>query len=154
MHPALPLGLEAGDQRYDLCLRLLQLPDSIAKLVEDGALSAGHARAVLMLTGKKAQEEAAQKIQTLQLSVRQAESMCRRLAREAEEPPEAPEAVEVDYVAECAKTLTRALGRRVNIVSGKKKGRLELEYYGLDDFQVLYEALQKLPPAKRSEESV
>ena len=130
-------------------LRLLSLQDSIAKLVEEGQLSAGHARALLMIPGKKAQEEAAQKIITLQLSVRQAESMCRRIA---EEKPKEEVPFQVDYVAECERTLGSALGRKVRIVTGKKKGRLELEYYGLDDLQALYEALQKLPPLKRKEE--
>ena len=52
-----------------------------------------------------------------------------------------PKPVEVDYLAECEKTLTRCLGRGVKIVSGKRKGKIELEYYGQEDLQRLYEAL-------------
>ena len=55
-----------------------------------------------------------------------------------------PKPVEVDYLAECEKTLTRCLGRGVKIVSGKRKGRIELEYYGQDDLQQLYDALHTI----------
>ena len=127
---------------------LLALPESIAAQGESGALSAGHARALLMLRSTRAQEEAAKKIITLQLSVRQAESMCRRLA---EEKPEKPKPLEVNYADECARSLSRTLGRGVNIVSGRRKGRIELEFYGQEDLQLLYEALQSLSAAKRKE---
>ena len=124
-------------------LRLLGLPDEVRKLVENGTLSAGHARAVLSLSGERLQKTAAQKIVALRLSVRQAESMCKRMA--AQKPvEEKPAPLAVDYVGECEKHLTRALGRRVKIVNGKRKGRFELEFYGEDDLQRLYEALQTL----------
>jgi len=126
-------------------LRLLALPEEIAELVRSGELSAGHARAVLMLRGKKAQADAARKIITLQLSVRQAESMCRRLSQEK---PEKPKALQVNYVEECAKALEKSLGRGVHIVQGRRKGRVELDYYGEDDLQVLYEALLTLQKRK------
>ena len=50
----------------------------------------------------------------------------------------------VDYIAECEKNMSRHLGRGVKIVSGKRKGKLELEYYGQDDLQALLDALMKL----------
>jgi ParB family chromosome partitioning protein len=52
--------------------------------------------------------------------------------------------LKVDYVAECEKQLSKHLGRGVKIVTGKKKGRFELEYYGEEDLQVLLDALMKL----------
>lgn len=120
-------------------LRLLSLPQSILKLVEDGELSAGHARALLCLKDEQ-QLAVAQKIINLQLSVRQTESMCRNIAKKtAVKPKPAPT---VDYLAECEKTLSKALGRGVKIRPGKRKGRVELEYYGDDDLQTLYELLQ------------
>ena len=51
----------------------------------------------------------------------------------------------MDYIAECQKELSRKLGRGIRIVNGKRKGRIELEYYGEDDLQRLYDALQHLP---------
>lgn len=121
-------------------LRLLALPDEVRDLVENGALSAGHARAVLSLPTEKMQKTAAQKILALRLSVRQAEAMCKRMS--TEKKPEKPKSVlTVDYVGECEKALTKQLNRKVKIVNGKRKGRFELEFYGQDDLQRLYDAL-------------
>ena len=50
----------------------------------------------------------------------------------------------MDYLAECEKELTAGLVRKVRIVSGKRKGRIELEYYGQDDLQQLYDALHTI----------
>ena len=121
-------------------LRLLALPDEVRAMVEEGTLSAGHARAVLTLNSQRLQKAAAQKIIALRLSVRQAEAMCKRMAAE-EKPKKEKPALTVDYVGECEKALTKQLGRKVRIVSGKRKGRFELEFYGQDDLQRLYEIL-------------
>ena len=123
-------------------LRLLQLPEDILENVRKGQLTPGHARAVLSLKSKEKQHQAAQKIMALGLSVRQAELLCKNMER----PPEKtkPITLEVDYVAECEKNLSRQLGRGVKIVTGKRKGRFELEFYGQDDLQVLLDALMKL----------
>lgn len=130
-------------------LRLLTLSDEVRALVENGELTAGHARALLTLPNGRLQKAAAQKILALRLSVRQAEAMCKRMAAE-EKPKEEPEPLAVDYIAECEKHLTRRLGRRVHIVNGKRKGRVELDFYGDDDLQKLYEALCAL---KRTEDT-
>ena len=121
-------------------LRLLALPDEVRAMVEEGTFSAGHARAVLTLGSHRLQKAAAQKIIALRLSVRQAEAMCKRMAAE-EKPKKVKPALTVDYVGECEKALTKQLGRKVRIVSGKRKGRFELEFYGQDDLQRLYEIL-------------
>ena len=124
-------------------LRLLALPDEVRELVESGALSAGHARAILSLSSEKLQKAAAQKILALRLSVRQAEAMCKRMS--AETKSKRPKSVlTVDYVGECEKALTKQLSRKVRIVNGKRKGRFELEFYGQDDLQRLYDALLTL----------
>ena len=123
-------------------LRLLNLPEKVQEMVRKGVLSAGHARAVLSLKSAKLQEQAAQKIAALGLSVRQAELLCKNMAKEPA-PVKEPTLV-VDYVAECEKSLSKHLGRGVRIVSGKKKGRFELEFYGQDDLQVLLDALMKI----------
>ena len=124
-------------------LRLLTLPASISKLVADGELSAGHARAVMVLSTVRQQEKAAQKILALRLSVRQAEAMCKAMAKEPDEPIPAPQPLTVNYVAECEKELSRHLNRGVKIVPGKRKGKLVLDYYNNDDLQLLLDLLQK-----------
>lgn len=123
-------------------LRLLTLSEKVLEMVRTGALSAGHARAVLSLKSEKLQEQAAQKIAALGLSVRQAELLCKNMGKEP--VPEKAPTLAVDYVAECEKSLSKHLGRGVKIVNGKRKGRFELEFYGQDDLQVLLDALMKI----------
>ena len=123
-------------------LRLLNLPEKVLEMVRKGELTAGHARAVLSLKTVKMQEQAAQKIAALGLSVRQAELLCKNMAKEP--APVKEPTLAVDYVAECEKNLSKHLGRGVKIVNGKRKGRFELEFYGQDDLQVLLDALMKI----------
>ena len=123
-------------------LRLLALTPDVLEMVREGKLTAGHARAVLVLKDQKKQMEAAKKIVSLGLSVRAAESLCKNMAKP--EPKKQEEGLRVDYVAECEKQLSKHLGRGVKIVNGKKKGRFELEFYGKDDLEMLLAALMRL----------
>ena len=123
-------------------LRLLQLTPEILEMVRNGSLSAGHARAVLSLKSPQKQQQAAQKIVALGLSVRQAELLCKNMEREP--APQKPVSLAVDYVAEREKNLSRHLGRGVKIVNGKRKGRFELEFYGQEDLQKLLDALMQI----------
>lgn len=123
-------------------LRLLGLCPEVQERVRKGELSAGHARAILQLKSEKKQQEAAQKIVALGLSVRQAELLCKNMSKEP--VPQKKEVFAVDYVAECEKSLSKHLGRGVKIVNGKRKGRFELEFYGQEDLQNLLDALMKI----------
>lgn len=124
-------------------LRLLALTPAVLEMVRNGSLTAGHARAVLTLKEEKLQLAAAQKIVNLSLSVRQAEALCKNMAKK---PAMTQQTITlaVDYVAECEKTLSKHLNRGVKIVNGKRKGRFELEFYGPEDLQILLDALMKL----------
>ena len=129
-------------------LRLLSLTPSVRKLVEEGTLSAGHARALLPLS-PALQESAAGAVVSGGLSVRQTEALAKRLS--SEKKPEKQPSAGVDYTAEAQKDLSSKLGRGVKIVNGRKKGRIELEYYGLDDLNDLLEALALLRVKKSQE---
>lgn len=123
-------------------LRLLGLSPAVLEKLKNGELSAGHARAILILKTEKKQLEAAQKIISLALSVRQAETLCKNMNKEP--APKKEPVFAVDYVAECEKSLSKQLGRGVKIVNGKRKGRFELEFYGEEDLQRLLDALMTL----------
>jgi len=123
-------------------LRLLSLTPEVLQLLKEGKLTAGHARAILSLKSEKKQLEAAKKIIALALSVRQAETLCKNMNKE--KPAKKEITFAVDYVAECEKNLSKHLGRGVKIVSGKRKGRFELEFYGEEDLQNLLDALMKI----------
>ena len=120
-------------------LRLLGLTPSVRKLVEEGKLSAGHARALVPLS-PSLQESAANAIVSGGLSVRQTEALVKRLSAEKKEA-QAKDPDEVDYLAEAQNELKARLSRGVKIVPGRKKGRIELEYYGVDDLNDLLDAL-------------
>ena len=134
-------------------MRLLGLQPGVRKLVEEGTLSAGHARALLPLS-PALQTKAAEAVVQSQLSVRQTEALAKRMLAEPKEEPELPEPPkEVDYAAEAQQSLSSRLGRGVRIVTGRKKGRIELEYYGLDDLNDLLEALARLKTNRKGPEA-
>ena len=130
-------------------LRLLGLTPAVRKLVEENKLSAGHARALVPLS-PSLQESAANAILTGGLSVRQTEALVKRLSAEKKEPKK-NQAGAVDYLAEAQNELKAKLCRGVKIVSGRKKGRIELEYYGLDDLNDLLDALALIKINKAKE---
>ena len=130
-------------------LRLLGLSPSVRKLVEENNLTAGHARALVPLS-PSLQESAANAIIAGGLSVRQTEALVKRLSAEKKESKK-PRNDEVDYLAEAQNELKAKLCRGVKIVSGRKKGRIELEYYGLDDLNDLLDALALIKINKAKE---
>lgn len=122
-------------------MRLLSLSPNVRKLVEEGKLSAGHARALLTLSPSM-QENAAKSVVENALSVRQTEALVKRLTMAKKQKKKSSD--QIDYVAEAQKELALQLGRGIKIVNGRKKGRIELEYYGVDDLNNLLEALTVL----------
>lgn len=124
-------------------LRLLSLGDAVLEMVEKGTLSAGHARALVPVKNPERQLEAARAVVDKRLSVRQTEAMVSRLLSEPEPEPEAREdkKIVVDYVKEVERSLENALGRKVKLVDSRKKGRIELEFYGADDRESLIQNL-------------
>lgn len=123
-------------------LRLLSLDPEMTELVRSGVLSPGHARALMSLKDDRERKQAAQRVIALQLSVRQTETLCRNLEKPTEKPAPLPDGV--DYIGDCEKQLTRKLARKVRIVNGVRKGRIELDFYGLDDLNRLIESLESM----------
>ena len=119
-------------------LRLLNLPAPVMEMLEKGVITSGHARALLPIEDAALQLEAARQVAEKGLSVRQAEALAAHLLRQPKAKKAAPA---VDYAAQVSDELGRALGRKVHIVDGRKKGRIELEYYGADDREALLAAL-------------
>lgn len=127
-------------------LRLLSLPKEVWQLVEEGALSAGHARALLALPGDAQQKKAAMQVVKDGLSVRQTEALVKNLLRpKPEEPFQEKGKIPsfAFYLKEVEKELSAQYGRRVKIMSGKKKGKIELEFYNQNDLEELLSALEK-----------
>ena len=120
-------------------LRLLGLCPEVRALVEEGKLSGGHARALLPLSAAL-QKKAAQTVVDEGLSVRQTEALAKKLSAKPRAKAK-DEADTVDYARLAANELTAKLGRGCRIVPGRKKGRVELDYYSMDDLNDLLDAL-------------
>ena len=127
-------------------LRLLALPDAVHQLLEEGKLSAGHARAILSVPSGELQKKLAQKVIAEDLSVRQTEALAKRLAAGEKEPPSPSPGPDLSiYLRAAEKDLAARFGRQVHIVNGKKKGKVELGYYNPEDLNALLELLEQLP---------
>ena len=123
-------------------LRLLDLPDEVAKMLVDGTLTAGHCRAVLGLVEKSSIVSVAQLIAAKNLSVREAESLVRRenrayAARIAEENA-APAPVKVDYISALEERFLAATGRRCKITSTRNKKTFQVEFRDNEDLEEIF----------------
>ena len=125
-------------------LRLLSLSPEVSSLVEKGALSAGHARALIGVSSPARQLAAAQEVIEKSYSVRKTEQLAAKLAKEPAEAKDGEKSRSVDYSAEAAELLSRALGRKVRLADGKRTGKIELEYYGADDREALIKNLTRM----------
>ncbi len=113
-------------------MRLLSLPDSIQSLVQLGAITAGHARAVLSLGEEEAQLKLVQRISERGLSVRQAEAIARKWSSSRSKRPVYEDRDEI------AKSIARSLGARVAVrVNKEGKGRIEIRFGSLDELERL-----------------
>ena len=125
-------------------MRLLSLSQPVLELVESGKLSAGHARALLPIIDEKKQLAAAKEVIEKNLSVRKTESLAVRMEKEAEEAEKTTPGIKIDYAQEISNHLSSLLGRKVKLIEGRTNGKIELEYYGSNDREVLIEALKKM----------
>lgn len=116
-------------------LRLLGLPQKIQEALKNGALSMGHGRALLGLEGAPAQMGVAKLILSKGLSVREVENIVRaRRLKRGKKTPLAPERKDY-HLTTIEEELQRILGTKVKIIKGKKRGKIEIEYYSDADLE-------------------
>lgn len=133
------LSAKVGKERATVAnyLRLLRLPEEIKELINKGSLSMGHARALLSVEGRSNQIELARAIVTKGLSVREAESLAKRIGK----PKRKTTHTRDPQIASLEERLKQSLGTKVKIHHKGKRGRIEIEYYSLDDLDRLLEIL-------------
>ena len=118
-------------------LRLLSLPEDIRAMVQDGTISAGHARTLLAFPDEESMRRAARLIVEQDLTVRQLEKMSQNARGEEQEPKRQPPKRRMPYYDEVELALHEHLGRRVSVKGNKKKGTLVIEFYGEEDLSEL-----------------
>jgi len=111
-------------------MRLLQLPQEIQENILSGKVSMGHARALLSLEQQNLQIEVCKKIIELDLSVRQTEKLVQKLLRQPKQQKLAIRSVEIEAVENKLRTM---LATQVKLSQTGKKGKIEIEYYSVDD---------------------
>ena len=121
-------------------MRLLKLPQEVRAEVAGGRLSMGHARALLALEDEGAQRQVAREVIARDLSVRETETMVRRMARDATATRKTPAAGDV-HTRAAEEKLRMTLGTRVRIARRGKGGRIEIDFTSEDELQRLYEHL-------------
>ena len=140
------MATRTGKERASVAnfLRLLKLPETVQQKVESGDLSFGHARTLLALESPESITSAAQKVLALSLSVRQTESYVQNLINpEAKQKKEDKQQAQPEdpNVREAQDRLQRTLGLKVRIEDKKGKGKVIIEYSGLEDFDAILTAL-------------
>ncbi len=121
-------------------VRLLNLPDKVRTMITQGAITAGHARTLIALPGGKDQEEIAKKIVLKGLSVRQAERVVRNIVEKKEKTKKKNLKTDPE-VQELEEKLIKRFSTKVIIRHRKRKGKIEIEYYGEEELQRLLEML-------------
>jgi ParB family transcriptional regulator, chromosome partitioning protein len=120
-------------------LRLLNLPKKIQEYVSRETLSAGHARTLLAVDNAKEQIKIAEKIIKKGLSVRETEVLVQRLSGKEAISPKRPKDF---HIKDLEEELQRVLGTKVTITQGKKRGKIQLEFYTQSDLQRLIDLLK------------
>ncbi len=141
------LAVRVGQSRPHVAnlLRLLSLPPDIREHVSRGTISMGHARALLALPDAQAQRAVAKKIEVEGLTVRAVEQLVQRLQNVSrgtfpkKPPPKVSPGLKV-YEDQ----LRDILGTSVRVQSGKQRGKIEIEYFSLEDLERIMQILR--PP--------
>lgn len=121
-------------------LRLLNLPEEIQQMLENGEISAGHARTLLSFKGEEAMRLGAQKAKE-GVSVRELENLSKKLNKEKGAPQKAS-APKNQYYEEAQLAVGEYLGRKVKVAGTQKKGVLQIEFYGEEDLKNLMDELR------------
>ena len=137
------LAARVGKNRATVAnaLRLLKLSPEMQESLQNGGISAGHARAVLSLTGAKAQEALFQEILKKGLSVRDAEKRAAAIGGQSKKPKDAPLKKRSPELAAMEEKFIICLGTKVAVKGDLKKGSIVIDYYSMEDLDRLYEIL-------------
>lgn len=118
-------------------MRLLNLHQEIIDYISKGELSPGHGKVLLSIKDKKDQLDTAKKIIKQSLNVRDTEA----LSTKNDKKKKVNKTTKDPYIRDLEEDLMRSLGTKVNLILGKNKGKIEIEYYGEEDLERIIEVL-------------
>ena len=122
-------------------LRLLNLPQKIMDMIDQGQITAGHGKALLRVNDENLQLELANKVIAEELSVRATEALAKKICEDnIKEVPKKSKEKDV-FIVDVEEKLRNIFGTKVNISKGKKKGKIEIEYYNEDDLNNIVSTL-------------
>lgn len=132
------LAKELGKSRSYIAntVRLLNLHEKVIEYISKGQLTAGHGKALLSIKDKEKQLQVAEEIIKKGLNVRDVENISNKKDKKKDKDKKEP------YIIEVEENLMRILGTKVNLVQGKKKGKIEIEYYGNEDLERIIDILK------------
>ena len=125
-------------------LRLRQLPEQIKASIMDGTLSMGHARALLGASNSAQQNAAWRAVVSKGLSVRETESLIKRLKVKTKKPKKSSTGSEQRYLLSLADDLSLRFGTKVQIKRRGQKGKVEIAFYNNDDLDRLLSLLKQI----------
>lgn len=121
-------------------LRLLNLGQDVIDMIDSGRITAGHGKALLRIVDKDLQLQIAKKVEEEELSVREVENIAKKISENKEEVPKKSKHKDV-FILDVEDKLRNIFGTKVNISKGKKKGKIEIEYYNDDDLNSIVSML-------------
>lgn len=121
-------------------LRLLNLGQDVIDMIDSGRITAGHGKALLRIVDKDLQLQIAKKVEEEELSVREVENIAKKISENKEELPKKSKPKDV-FILDVEDKLRNIFGTKVNISKGKKKGKIEIEYYNDDDLNSIVSML-------------
>lgn len=124
-------------------LRLLNLPEKVRALLEKGAISVGHAKAILSLTNKNDQIQIAEIVADKKLSVRETENLIKNKDKEKKTNPKISSEVKL-AIKDMENSFSKYLGTKVKIKESNGKGKIEISYYSHDEFERITEMLKNV----------
>lgn len=125
-------------------VRLLKLPEEIQKMIRSGKISAAHGRTLLGIQDPRKQLILAERIEKEGLSVRTVEEIAKKLKGEQKEEKKKEKKVKSAEILAVESDLRNVIGTKVSIVQGKKSGKIELEYYSIDELNRLIDLLKSV----------
>lgn len=125
-------------------LRLLKLDERVQDMLSKEKISMGHARALLAIQDGDVQVEVAEKVVAEKLSVRDIEAYVKKLGKESKKKPEPKEDPNQFLYEDMEETLKHVFGSKVNIKNKNNKGKIEIEYYSLDELERIVDMMKTI----------